>query len=400
MMIAPKHEQEAARLAALDSYNILDSLPEADYDNIISLAATICDMPMALVTLVDDKRQWFKAKVGADVEETPIEVSFCAHAILQDDVFMVPDTSKDERFADNPLVTGPFQLGFYAGVPLVNEDGLPLGTVCVLDQKPREFSEEQQKALSILGQQAMRLLELRRKKRLVQEALEREQHRQAELERFSHIAIKELKSPMANIANVTRLLLADGKLGLPDSKRKMMEKVLQSSDRLKTMLNSLWRYNTIDEALEEEKQKIQIKSIQQHFQLSMGKKANIKWLGLEEIYYRPQLFKRMLHKLIDNSYRYASQEVPNIRINIKETGRDNTAYQITVSDDGPGVPSEQLNKLTELFFSSAPNDKFGTTCDGIGLATLEKVLNKENGKLHISNILPNGLTVQFTLPKE
>ncbi|MBT8164731.1 MAG: sensor domain-containing diguanylate cyclase [Acidimicrobiia bacterium] len=160
-MKAPLPSSESARLAALAAYDILDTLPEAAYDDITQLAAEVCGAPIAAVSLIADDRQWFKSTVGTEVTENHRDLAFCAHAILSEEVLVVPDARDDERFSDNPLVTSE-QVRFYAGAPLVTPDGEVLGTLCVLDSEDREFTDEQARGLSALARQVMAQLELRR----------------------------------------------------------------------------------------------------------------------------------------------------------------------------------------------------------------------------------------------
>lgn len=159
---SPPSAQEAKRLESLRRFEILDTLPEQSYDDIVYLASHICHTPIALITLIDDHRQWFKAKIGIDISETQRCWSFCDHAIrTPDHLMVVPDAQKDPRFADNPFVTAEQGVRFYAGMPLVTSDGAALGALCVVDTSPRELDDEQRKALNALARQVMAQLELR-----------------------------------------------------------------------------------------------------------------------------------------------------------------------------------------------------------------------------------------------
>jgi hypothetical protein len=146
----------------LRSYRILDTPTEPVFDDLVRLAAQVCQTPMALITLIDDRRQWFKAELGLGFRETPLDLSICAKAILQPGLLVVRDTTQDPRFHDNPLVTGEPHLRFYAGALLATPDGLPLGTICVLDRVPRDLTGQQAFALTTLAKQVMAQLELRR----------------------------------------------------------------------------------------------------------------------------------------------------------------------------------------------------------------------------------------------
>jgi len=171
-MRAQFHPKERERLETLRSYDVLDTPQEADFNDLVALAADICGTPISLVSLVDESRQWFKASFGVDVQETPLEVSICSHTILQGGLFEVPDASQDERFKDNPLVAGEPGLRFYAGVTLMAENGLPLGALCVLDTVPRQLDRRQRMALKVLGREVMTQLDLRHKVRETEQARE------------------------------------------------------------------------------------------------------------------------------------------------------------------------------------------------------------------------------------
>jgi GAF domain-containing protein len=162
-MTVPVPPNEKKRLKVLWQYEVLDTVPEEVFDDLTELAARICEAPIALISLVDEKRQWFKSKVGTSVNGTSRDISFCAHAINQTELFIVPDATLDSRFAANPLVTSDPKIRFYAGAPLITPDGYALGTLCVIDKVPRNLRPDQQQALRILARHVVSQLELRRR---------------------------------------------------------------------------------------------------------------------------------------------------------------------------------------------------------------------------------------------
>jgi diguanylate cyclase (GGDEF)-like protein len=175
-------ESEGARLQALRRYHVLDALSEQAFDDITCLASQVCSTPIALVSLIDEDRQWFKSKVGIEATETPRDLAFCAHAILQPDLFVVSDASRDERFADHPLVTAGPEIRFYAGAPLVTSDGHALGTLCAIDRVPRRLSPSQQQALQALSRQVVAQLELKRQYATLSHTLRRLEQTQSQLQ--------------------------------------------------------------------------------------------------------------------------------------------------------------------------------------------------------------------------
>jgi GAF domain-containing protein len=183
-MTAPAKSNEARRLKVLWQYEILDTVPEEVFDDLTELAARICEAPIALISLIDENRQWFKSKVGVTLNETSRDISFCAHAIKQTDLFIIPDATQDLRFANNPLVISDPKIRFYAGAPLITPDGYALGTLCVIDKVPRELRPEQKQALRVLARHVMMQLELRRHAKELNEAHQAKDATKGELEKL------------------------------------------------------------------------------------------------------------------------------------------------------------------------------------------------------------------------
>jgi GAF domain-containing protein len=194
-MKSPIPANEKQRLKVLWQYEVLDTVPEEVFDDLTELAARICEAPIAMITLVDENRQWFKSKVGLTVNETSRDISFCGHAICESELFIVPDAMKDERFSHNPLVTSDPKIRFYVGAPLVTPDGYALGTLCVIDKVPRELRPDQKGALRVLARHVMTQLELRRRS-----------HELARANQQRDLVQKDLEKARADLAEARRQL--------------------------------------------------------------------------------------------------------------------------------------------------------------------------------------------------
>ena len=160
----PTPENEDQRIQRLLDLNILDTENEIEFDDLTKIVAEFCDVPICLISLVDKNRQWFKSKIGLDVDETPREISFCQYAIMDEQILEIPDSLEDDRFSSNPLVTGDPKIRFYSGAPLIDNDGFMMGTLCVIDRSPKKLNEFQRSALMSIVKTIMRIMELRRKR--------------------------------------------------------------------------------------------------------------------------------------------------------------------------------------------------------------------------------------------
>ncbi|MBC5841973.1 HAMP domain-containing histidine kinase [Flavobacterium sp. F-380] len=400
-MIEPqKFNQEEERLKILESYSILDSLPEADYENLTKIASHICNTPIALITFVDENRQWFKSRQGLDISETPRSVSFCGHAINDPkNIFIVPDARDDFRFHDNPVVTGQPNIVFYAGIPLKNEDGLPLGTICVIDHQPRVLSVEQINSLKALSEQTMKLLELRLHKKQLEKALVELEKKNLALERFAYVAAHDLKSPLHNISGLTDMFLYNYKESIDQEGTQILSLIKSSSERLKELIDSLLDYSKSNVIDKEKNTNISVVRLEKeitslfafHNNCSIVFKSNT-----EELLANKSALEQILVNLLTNAIKYNDKEKIEITIDITETKGQ---YEIIVSDNGPGIVKEHQEMIFEIFETVTSIDRFGEKGNGIGLATVKKIVEALGGEITVDSSLGKGAIFKFTLAR-
>ena len=231
---------ETARLEALESYQLMNTAPEADYDEITALAAQICGTPIALVTLLGEEKQWFKSHHGLELEETNRDIAFCSHAILEENgVFIVNDATTDERFAQNPLVTGEPRIAFYAGVSLVNPEGHALGTLCVIGHQPRELSQQQLSALKTLSKHALMLMEMRRKNEQLERQNKELTRTNTALQEFARKAVHDIKNPLTSVILNSQAVSLRLKGKIDERTFRLVEMNITSAKELSALINKL-----------------------------------------------------------------------------------------------------------------------------------------------------------------
>jgi two-component sensor histidine kinase len=330
---AELHSAEEYRLAALRSYGILDTPREADFDEVVKVASAVCRTPISVINLIDQGRQWFKAEVGLGVRETPIDSSICAHAILQPDLFIVPDTTLDHRFCDNALVVGDPHLRFYAGALLETPEGFPLGTVCVLDYKPRELDETQQAFLRLMANQVMKLLELRRVA-----AAERSSRLQAE----AMVQEKETLMREGNHRLMNSLQLVQSMLSLQSRSASSEEakKQLDMAGNRVLAIATVHRQLHLSGSMEE----VEIDDFLRRLCESLKHTAPAQITAIKLTADAARLPSDMasgigllVAELVTNSFKYAypAGEHGNVAVDFRQTS---SGWHLQVSDEGRGLP--------------------------------------------------------------
>jgi len=401
-MIEPKIPvNEENRLKDLESYKILDSLYEEDYDNLTAIAAQICGTKISLVSLVDHDRQWFKSKQGFTNSETDRKISFCGHAIhSNENVFVIPDARRDERFYDNPLVTNEPYVTFYAGVPLQSENGYNIGTLCVMDDKPKELNEFQLKSLRALGKQVMNLIELRRKKNQLEQALDRLGKRNKEIEQFTYVAAHDLNSPLMSISSFIEILEEDNKDNFNQQSLEYLKYIKQSSTALRGYIEGIFKFYQSDDFIEKNvPEQVNLEELMNEIQIILNPEQKVEfnfYSELDTLQINKSALFQILLNLITNSIKYNAKPDPSIEISVVGTDK---FYRFFVKDNGNGIPKNSLNKIFDLFFVGTSGDKNGIKGNGIGLATVHKIVTSLGGKIAVQSAEGIGSTFSFTLAK-
>ncbi|WMN11676.1 GAF domain-containing sensor histidine kinase [Marivirga salinae] len=390
----PHNEKE--RLKELRRLNILDSEQEKDFDELVELASIICGVPISLVTLVDVDRQWFKSKKGLDVESTPRDVSFCGHAINDDEIFVIENTVADKRFFDNPLVTDDPNIRFYAGMPIKSENGFNLGTLCVIDTKPKKLSELQLNALKILSGQASKLIELRDKKNELQSKNEKLESLNDLNNRITSIISHDLKGPINSLRAYINSKYIDS--DSPKDLAQLFPLVKSNLNSLNELVENLleWSRSTNDVNFTEVKIKDLVFEVCYLFEGNALEKNNEIKCGVGDnvkVIADAAMLRFIMRNLINNALKFTENGEVNVEIEKLEN-----KVKIKVIDSGVGISENLLERIKlkdkKVSTKGTRNEK-GT---GLGLQLIREFLSIHKSELHIESEENKGSIFSFELP--
>ena len=395
MKLPPIPDDEPERLAALRRYGILDTLPEPVYDDLTALAAHICRTPIATISLIDADRQWFKSRIGLESQEDDRAYSFCAHAIVGGDMLVVPDARRDERFAGNPLVLAAPRIRFYAGTPLLSSDGYALGTLCVIDRRPRRLRGHDLEMLRALGRMVMSQIELR---------LHIAERREIERAKSDFVAIvsHELRTPLTSIRGSLGLI-EGGVAGEVSPKVSQMVGIARANaDRLIRLVNDMLDLSKIEaggvelrivpldpgELLDAALAEIRgmAEGARVHLTLAMENGAAACLGDRDRVL-------RVLNNLLSNAIKVTPPEGSVEASAGPEEGR----VRFRVRDQGPGVPEAEVHRIFDKFRQVDPSgrDRSGT---GLGLPICKAIVEEHQGNIGVRSEIGRGSTFWFDLP--
>ncbi len=386
-------KNECQRLENLLSYNILDTPPESDFDELTRFIAEICDVPYAIISLLDDKRQWFKSRVGISVAETSKEISFCSHAILQDDFFQVTNALDDERFFDNPLVTDGPKIMFYAAFPLISDEGFRLGTFCVLDRQPRKLNSFQINSLKVVSHQVMSQIELRKTnqslKKMYKAVKDTNDHvmsreRMATLGEMAAGLAHEINNPLGVISLLSaeiRQLVAKNEVDknqINTACEKVEDLVLRIGKIIKSFktvarkpdLDPLSKdnlMNILEDTLSISSDKIKNQGVKIHLEGDFDKSVMCRSGELV------QVFLNLLFNALD-----ANEGLKDSWVKFSVSDQPEFIV-LSVTDSGLGIDIKEVSEIMNPFYTTKPIGK-GL---GLGLGISKKIVEQHKGRLQL-----------------
>ncbi len=398
MIAAKKPQNEAARLEALYSYDILDSVVEKEFDDLAQLVSDICDTPIALISFVDAERLWCKSSIGLNITEIDRNTSFSAHSLLDEGIFEVEDAFKDERFWDNPLVTGAPYIRFYAGAPLTTSSGYALGALCIISNKPNKLTSWQRNTLKVLSNEVMSRLELRKSKQI---------EHTAQLSSFLASSVShETKMPISGVLGLVDLLL---KTPLNEKQKHYIKAIKHSGESLLHIADDIMDLSTVAAGKQIIKQKpfdltVVIQDLIDRYTPLAEKKhielrneiapAKHNYIG------DPQRLQQVLANLLSNAIKFTDQG--RVVLRMKELSRNNAQAQLrfSVIDTGTGLSEKQQSQIFQRVqqVNNGLPSHFATA--GIGLSVCKQLLELMQGDIGIRSEPGKGSNFWFTLPLE
>lgn len=395
---AKKPSNEEQRLQLLTELDILDTLEEQNYDDLTFLASDICASPISLVSLVDKDRQWFKSHHGIDARETPRDLAFCAHAILQDDVFCIEDSEKDERFHNNPLVLNEPNVRFYAGVPLTVRKDYKVGTLCVIDHSAKKLSKRQLNSLVALARQVEAQLELRLRLK-ESEILDKIKSE------FFAMASHELRTPLTSIYGALCYLSKDNIKNDVTKRDKLLATALNNSERLTGLVNDVLDSTKLELAqvdLVKEELNLNdvavntVDSLEQYFE-----KCHVHvHLDLDKELPKSLFDEKRISQIIINFLSNAAKFSPDGSSITVSTSHDGNMITLNVIDEGPGIPEKSRHELFKKFSRIGTMSKKNLPGSGLGLSISKEIISLHFGSIGCESTEGKGARFYFMLPIE
>ena len=394
----PINEQK--RLDSLEQLAIIDSFPEETYDSITKLASYICQTPIAVVNIIGSEQNWFKSKYGTDLPGSSREESFCGHTIMEPETLLeVPNATKDERFKDNPFVTSETPIYYYAGISLLDNNGLPMGTLCVYDSKEHHLNEDQKVALKALGKQVEMLFESRRKNLILEKLKSELDENNKILSDFASTVSHDLKMPLANMILTADMLKVKYANQLDAQGLEYINYLKESGLTLSDYISGLLDHYSNNGAGSSEKEEFFLNDLLEDIidLLQIAEKCEINLPDNNlKLYGNSAALGQIFMNLISNSLKYNNKDKIVIEIDCTES-RD--FFNFSISDNGIGIPLSKQEDIFDLFTTAIDKDRRGKKGHGIGLSTVKKLIQSLDGTIKITSEEDKGTLFEFTIKR-
>lgn len=387
------------RVQELKKLRILDTEEEEIFNDIVATASNICEAPISLITLLDVERQWFKAKVGTKIKETPIEFSVCRHTIDEPNgIMLIEDLSNDRRFADNPMVISGPKLKSYLGISLKTPSGESIGTVCVLDNKVRSFDEKQIQCLETLAKYTMKLID----EKILRYQLEQQNqlltNLNKNLESFTYMVAHDVKAPIRVMSTFTKFILEDRSNQLSESSEEYISYIKEASADLGVMVDRLLEYSKKILIKSDQFELINLTEIlEEKISLLDYKKSNLEYdisAEFPPIFFSKPILEQTIQNLISNAIEYSDDTKAVKKLKVSATVIDKFTV-LSFEDNGIGMTQEILNQV----FIPFQKDIRIKNSSGIGLCVVKVLLDKVGGKIELESDINQGTTVTVYIPK-
>jgi len=383
-------------------YHILDTNTESEFEEITLLASEICQTPISVISLIDSEKQWFITGTSIPVTEIPQEISTAKQDVQQPfEPVIVNDLRLDERFSDHPNVIGDPYIVFYAGIPITNELGHSLGTLCVMDNSPRVLSTSQIRSLKILATHVIRLLELKKTHMRLNSLKNDLEIHNEELQEFASVVSHDIKSPLASILLSSEMLRENFGQSIDEENDQLLAVLNRASFKIKNLVDGILAYYRAEKALREGAERFLLMPYLHSIveMLTMSQSGTIEIPGDEglELHMNKTALEQILVNLFQNGLKYNDKQNARVAFEFSE---DEKYYYFVVRDNGKGIAETEQKKIFEMFTTLDQRDRFGTMGTGIGLSTVKRLVEKLGGKIEVSSVPGEGSVFSFYVLKE
>ena len=390
---------EKLRRAALKEYNIINTGPDEDYDNLTFLAAAMCEVPIAKISVIDREKIWNKSVYGTEYREIDRKNSYCDRAIHDDNSILILKKSENPEVFEAAKDVYQHEYSFYAGLPLHNPQGHAIAVFCIFDTEEKELSETQIKALHALAGQALKLFEFRKQKNKLYEVQNELKDKYRELEKFASVVSHDLKSPLANIISLSELLKDENKGKFDADTEQYLEFLMEASYSLRNYIDGILSFYRSDHVMQKDYTNVDLRKllkpivdlyqVSEHIQIKYPDDVMLHNVNKAAI-------TQVIMNLISNALKYNDKEIRKININF---AKNEEFYFFEVQDNGKGIPQDRFEEIFDLFTTLDTADREGNLGSGIGLATVKKLVESMGGSVSISSEEGTGSTFKFSIKR-